>query len=91
MLLCPWRRKEIIISIYKNISEYDNKHLVEKKHMHEAQIKSLKDEARKLNEECERLRSETEQLRLDKENLSKGKFDLERNVTALKVIVCIVF
>ena len=53
--------------------------------MHEAQIKSLKDEARKLNVECERLRSETEQLRLDKENLSKGKFDLERNVNALKV------
>ena len=53
--------------------------------MHEAQIKSLKDESRKLNEECERLRSETEQLRLDRENLSKGKLDQERNVNALKV------
>ena len=79
------KKRNICIYICKNISEYDNKHLVEKKHMHEAQIKSLKDETRKLNEECERLRSETEQLRFDKENLSKGKFDLERNVNALKV------
>ena len=29
--------------------------------------------------------SETEQHRLDKENLGKGKFDQERNITALQV------
>ena len=59
--------------------------MVEKKHMHEAQIKSLKEETRKLNEECERLRSEVEQHRLDKENLGQGKFEQERNMSELKV------
>merc|ERR1719219_2411379 len=64
--------------------EYDNKHLVEKRHMHEAQIKSLKDDTRKLNEECEKLRSETERHRFDNENLGKGKFEQERNISSLK-------